>query len=205
MQAVTCIPGGATLTPSMLSTDDRILHAAIRVFEEVGFRAATTRRIASEAGVNEVTLFRRFGSKEHLLLRAMRCRSDPLPPLPDVPADARAELSAWAGVQLRRLYRARVLIRTSMCELDAHPDLTHSAHEPVVCVRADLAAYLGRLREHGLAAGDWDPKTAAAMLMGTLFADAISLGVMPDHHRHDPEVAATQYVDLFLRAIGAAP
>ena len=37
---------------------DKILLAAVTVFAEVGFRGATTRRIAQEAGVNEITLFR---------------------------------------------------------------------------------------------------------------------------------------------------
>jgi len=46
---------------------DRILEAAARVYSKHGFRGATTRLIAAEAGVNEVTLFRTFGSKGALL------------------------------------------------------------------------------------------------------------------------------------------
>jgi len=45
----------------------RILAAASRVYSQYGFRGATTRLIAAEAGVNEVTLFRTFGSKAQLL------------------------------------------------------------------------------------------------------------------------------------------
>jgi len=40
-------------------------------------------------------------------------------------------------------------------------------------------------------------------LMGTLFADAMSRDVMPFAYRLEPKEAVTQYVDLFLRAIGA--
>ena len=44
----------------------RILDAAKRVYAVHGFRGATTRLIAIEADVNEVTLFRLFGSKAAL-------------------------------------------------------------------------------------------------------------------------------------------
>ena len=51
------------MTPEI---QNRILAAAARVYAQYGFRGATTRLIANEAGVNEVTLFRTFGSKAEL-------------------------------------------------------------------------------------------------------------------------------------------
>ena len=50
-----------------VKTRDRLLKAAIEVFSTEGFVGATTREIARVAGVNEVTLFRYFPSKEQLL------------------------------------------------------------------------------------------------------------------------------------------
>ena len=50
---------------------EQLLEAAVKVFAIAGFRGATTRRIAQEAGVNEVTLFRQFGSKEVSAVAAM--------------------------------------------------------------------------------------------------------------------------------------
>ncbi len=61
----------------MTDNREKLLHAAGRVYAEVGFRGATTRRIADEAGVNEVTLFRLFGSKSQLLAEAINCQ-DPM-------------------------------------------------------------------------------------------------------------------------------
>jgi len=49
------------------STDDRILDAAEELFAAHGFGGTTTRGLAQRAGVNEVTLFRRFGSKAGVL------------------------------------------------------------------------------------------------------------------------------------------
>lgn len=55
----------------MVSTEDRILDAARSLFIRKGYRGTTTREIAAEAGVSEVTLFRKFGSKKNLLKRIM--------------------------------------------------------------------------------------------------------------------------------------
>lgn len=51
----------------MEDTEQKILDAALRVFASEGYKGATTRRIAQEANVTEVTLFRKFQSKENLL------------------------------------------------------------------------------------------------------------------------------------------
>lgn len=51
--------------------DDQILEAALALIAEQGYAGATTREIAAAAGVNEVTLFRRFGSKKGLLMAAV--------------------------------------------------------------------------------------------------------------------------------------
>ena len=49
------------------STSDKILLAAIDLMAEKGYNGTTTKEIAAYAGVNEVTLFRHFGSKQKLL------------------------------------------------------------------------------------------------------------------------------------------
>lgn len=54
-----------------VSTEDRILHAAIDLMEQKGFKAVTTREIANEAGFSEMTLFRHFGTKKRLLETAV--------------------------------------------------------------------------------------------------------------------------------------
>lgn len=50
-----------------MSVEQRILDSALKVFASQGYTGATTRRIAEEANVAEVTLFRKFQSKENLL------------------------------------------------------------------------------------------------------------------------------------------
>lgn len=49
-----------------VSTRDKILEAAIRLFAEKGFSGTTTREIAEKAGVNEALIFRYFSTKRDL-------------------------------------------------------------------------------------------------------------------------------------------
>lgn len=56
------------MTRSSYSTHQRLIQAALQLFAAQGITETTTRQIAELAGVNEVTLFRHFGSKNGLLL-----------------------------------------------------------------------------------------------------------------------------------------
>ncbi|MBK9410707.1 MAG: TetR/AcrR family transcriptional regulator [Gemmatimonadetes bacterium] len=91
---------------------DKLLLAASRIYAEVGFRGATTRRIADEAGVNEVTLFRLFGSKAQLIAEAISCQ-DPMGTvsLPEHPVDPLRELAAWCDGHTVVLREMRAMIR----------------------------------------------------------------------------------------------
>ncbi len=52
-------------------SDSRMFDAALTVLAQQGYAGATTRKIAAAAGVNEATLFRRFGDKRQLILAAI--------------------------------------------------------------------------------------------------------------------------------------
>lgn len=54
------------------SSRERIVGSALSLFAKQGITAATTKQIAEKAGVNEVTLFRQFGSKQGLLLAVLQ-------------------------------------------------------------------------------------------------------------------------------------
>lgn len=49
------------------STEEKIINATFRILQKEGIDKATTKRIASEAGVNEVTIFRKFDTKKNLI------------------------------------------------------------------------------------------------------------------------------------------
>jgi AcrR family transcriptional regulator len=183
----------------------KILDAATELYAETGFRGTTTRQIAQLAGVNEVTLFRHFGSKTALLHEAIRCACATSGPgsLPETPTSPRAELLAWAELHWAELWARRSVIRTAMGEIEEHPGLLPKESSASACAGRELAGYIERLRAGGLARASFVTAAAAMTLMGTLFADAMSRDVMPFAYRLEPKDAIAQYVDLFVRAIGA--
>lgn len=197
----------AAITLSGMEVRERLLQAALRVFQEAGSRGATTRRIASEAGVNEITLFRHFGSKSALLSEALACAAQgPVECLlPAQPRDPAAELLAWSRAGYGHLRRHAAMIRTAMGEMEEAPDAARCVAANPARVHQELLEYLRRLRERGMADPEMDPAAAAGMLMGALFADAMGRDMMPERYAYPEAEAPGRYVRLFLRAIGARP
>ena len=187
-----------------MTVRDQLLEAAALLYAETGYRGATTRRIAMQAGVNEITLFRHFGSKDALMREAIaRAGSPPVHEmLPENPRDPFREVRDWAKAHIAELRERRSLIRTCMAETEEHPGISSAqTSSPAIAAQA-LCNYLRRLREAGLAKAQFDEAAASAMLMGALFADAMGRDIMPDLYRNDPEGAVDQYVQLFLRGLG---
>ena len=58
------------------SVEEKIINASFHILEKEGFSGATTKKIANQAGVSEVTLFRKFESKEKLISIAKEHYSD---------------------------------------------------------------------------------------------------------------------------------
>jgi AcrR family transcriptional regulator len=184
---------------------DQLLEAAARIYAEVGYRGATTRRIALQAGVNEITLFRHFGSKDALLQEAIGRAGGALlgNALPETPRDPFEELTEWAKSHIAALRQRRSLIRTCMGEIEEHPGLVSSSLEsPPAQAARMLVGYLRRLRELNIATAEFSEEVAAALLMGTLFGDAMGRDVVPEMFRTDAEQSVVEYVRLFVRAIG---
>jgi AcrR family transcriptional regulator len=190
-----------------VDTREAILRAAIKLFSEHGSRGTTTRRIAQDAGVNEVTLFRHFQSKEDLMREALHwfAEQSTMKTLPADPIDPAAELADWSRDHYKQLYKIRALIRTTMGEFEEHPQQCERTMRVSVRIANELTAYLAALQRQGLASKTWDPRAAAAMLMGTIFADAMGRDTMPERYPYAMRDAVDKYLQLFLPAIGVRP
>lgn len=197
---------------------EKLIEAAARVYAEAGFRGATTRRIADEAGVNEITIFRLFGSKAALIDEALRSRGksargagvgEPAA-LPRVPADPEREVAAWAAGQLAQLRRDRVLIRKTLAELEERPAMAPTLCGGMCDAELELRDYVRRLRRAGRLADPAsdacgikvDLDVAVGMFTSALFADAMGRDVMPEMYPQPAERAPVLYTRCFLRAIG---
>lgn len=56
----------------MRDKTDKILAAALRVFAEKGYNESTTQEIANEAQVAEITIFRKFKTKQNLFVSTIQ-------------------------------------------------------------------------------------------------------------------------------------
>ncbi|MEO7084377.1 MAG: helix-turn-helix domain-containing protein [Gemmatimonadaceae bacterium] len=186
---------------------DRILAGAKKVYAQHGFRGATTRLIAIEAGVNEVTLFRTFGSKAALFEALMEAHvsQEPLAELPQDPMDPQQEMTEWCAATLSHMRENSALIRTSFGEVEDRPEAAVSMCEGPNCAGAMLSGYVERMQAKRLAPTDADVHTAVAMLMSTMFGDAISRAVMPGVFPQPESEAPARYVRVFMRALGVVP
>jgi AcrR family transcriptional regulator len=114
---------------------DGLFDATVTVFAERGYRATTTQEIARRAGVNEVTLFRRYGDKATLINTALThaLAKSPFARLTvtdDVTADLVALVVAYA--ETAEKYGAAVVALA--VEVPRHPEL-----------RAAMAAFMPNL------------------------------------------------------------
>lgn len=148
--------------------DGQLLEAALEVITSRGYARATTREIAQSAGVNEVTLFRRFGSKKQLLKaaiahEAVSLESDNLHYSGDLETDLRKIVVFYRDLMSGR----GQLITMLLTELHHHPDLLEVMQEPLAIVaqiQEILAQYqaAGELHEE-------PPMQAYSALVAPLF------------------------------------
>ncbi|MEZ4413548.1 MAG: helix-turn-helix domain-containing protein [Gemmatimonadales bacterium] len=187
-----------------MSTDsrDRLLEVAARVYAEAGYHGTTTRRIAEEAGLNEVTLFRQFGSKDALLREAIELadrhsraslNADATDPIP--------ELHRWARACIHRFYQHQKLIRQILGDTVQRPEIAPRICEDPSDEMTQLVAFLTVLETRGiLYAGD--PmllQGGAAMLVHSLLSNALWRDLVPDIPSLDD--CAALFVEVLLRAL----
>ncbi len=187
-----------------MDTREIILDAAARVYSQHGFRGSTTRRIAEAAAVNEVTIFRYFGSKAALLQEAVKGVDvgGGIHSLPAEPADPLNELSLWSAMLIDQLSGCRAVFRKCMSEIEERPELAARAAEAPTGATRELCSYFGQLKVRGFTTRDFEASAAAAMLIGSLFHDSMGRDMMPDIYPKPASEAPARYAELILRAIG---
>jgi AcrR family transcriptional regulator len=198
VQVVTYMHTQAPRSTTPANTHDRILSAAARVFARHGLSGATTRVIAEEAGVNEVTLFRHFHTKDRLLAAVVGANFDSKPDtgsgIPAVTADIRADLLEHARRYDRLLTENLPLVRTMIGEIH-HRHRDQESHVFRGIFWPIKAAIRTRI-EIAQAAGDLDSAIRADVL-ADLFGGMIFTGVL---RREAPDLKIDYPADIYLKA-----
>jgi len=188
-------------------TRDRITAAALDVFSTKGFASATTREIATEAGVNEVTLFRHFGSKENLLTAVIE-RHSVLPVIKEtlqheLTGDYRADLKTIANHLLDVWDQRKQLIRIMIMEAHQHPEEVALLTRVPQRLRDYLTEYFEELAAQGVVKELHFPATAQAFVSGLFSYFLMSNTFGADFHPYSTEEYVDNFIAIFIAGTAA--
>jgi len=184
------------------NTRGKILLAAAKVFAEKGYARATTRALAEAAGVNEVTLFRHFGSKQALFLAIMEAFAAPALNTAisaDLTGDYRHDLISMGNHVLRAMLERREAMLLMMCEAEHFPEVRRALAENPLQLRRAMAEYLDRQITAGRVRS-LHTEAAAQAFWGMFYAYTVSLWLTDEtvHPEIDTAELVEQYVDIFI-------
>jgi AcrR family transcriptional regulator len=131
----------------------RILDAALQLFSEKGYEGTTTREISERAGVNEVTIFRHFGSKEALFREGIQ-QFSVLSILTDelssrMTGNLREDLLLFSRAYMEKTMEYRECIRIAMLEAPKNAELARLVSQIPVRIAGFLEDYFLRLHADG--------------------------------------------------------
>ena len=169
----------ATTTPTAAETHQRILSAASAAFARLGLQGATTRQIARDANVNEVTLFRHFQTKEKLIAAVVQHTfpgTGETASLATCEAvtDLRTGLLHYAQRYDELLASNILLVRTLLGEIHRHADQEARAFKGILApLKAGLVLTIEAARARGEIREGVDPVMAADLLGSMIFLDVL--------------------------------
>ncbi len=188
------------------STRDRILAVALELFSSKGYLGATTREIARTAGIAEVTLFRHFPSKEHLLEEVIN-RYTFLPTLRELITEIAGlpyeeALIIIAERQFETLIRLKDWIRIMHVEVQrSSSNKLHTIYHAFLDELFKTLASFLRDRQMKEARRDFDPELAARAFHGMLFSyftiDEVLEG--KKYKGTDREKVLREFVQIFVK------
>lgn len=155
-----------------IDTRDQIINTALAIFSEKGYEAASTRDIAERAGVNHITLFRHFGSKENLFREVLESQL-PISLLTDehrrqLTGSLREDLTYLAQTHLDIHLKNLDFVRIGIMEVPRNPSCAQIVHKVPTRLEEHLAKYLADLASKRVVR-DANFKLLARMFYGQLF------------------------------------
>lgn len=188
------------------STKDRLLMAAIDLMALKGYDATTTKEIAAAAGVNEITLFRHFGSKQKLLEHAYQRYhyADEMTKLfeESLTGDLYADLLMISRTYHKIMNRNKKLISIAMKGSGSLPDEVHKeAQRHPLRLKDLLTAYLKDMVAKNKARTP-HPEMAALSFMWMNYGAFVSgLNAAQGHSEEQMQTFIEESVRLFARAL----
>lgn len=188
-----------------IDTKKRLLEATLKLISEKGYMGATTRKIAQEAGVTELTLFRHFGSKEKLFKELLGSYTF-LPRLKELLPEldglsSREALELIATRFLLTLKERKSMVRIMYSEYTTYPENIREVYNKFVLeMRTTLAAYFEGLQKRGVLRKNISPAMTARMFLWILFSYFRSEEIMQSSgmKKAAMENQIREMVDIFM-------
>ncbi len=158
------------------STYHSLLAATLKLISQKGYTGTSTREIASEAGVTEVTLFRHFGTKERLFEEMLKRYSflpeliELLPELENNSFDYRVGLFTIGKRFFEALKERKSLVRIMICETQLYPEKVKVVHSKLIDEMINLLADYFRIRQQNAILREFHSKIAAKAFLGMIFS-----------------------------------
>jgi AcrR family transcriptional regulator len=156
---------------------ERILHAAMDAFMELGYTQASTLKIATSAQVSKRELYALFGNKQAMLAaciadRAGRLRLPAELPIPRNQKEFSAMLSRFGATVLREVSHPGVMsvFRLAINEAQRAPEVAATLETARQSIRTALREILLRAQSAGLVAAG-DARAMAARYLDLLWGD----------------------------------
>ncbi|MGB3494215.1 MAG: TetR/AcrR family transcriptional regulator [Elainellaceae cyanobacterium] len=168
------------MAPSRNSTRQRLIQTALELFVIQGVTDTTTKQIAEQASVNEVTLFRHFGSKYGLLFAVIE-ESAVFAQLGHalvqrMPKTDRLDeaLHAYATAYLRVIDQVPDMVRSMVGEAGQYPHENRAAlGRGLAQANQTVADYFNTVAQKGKLAIRFSPHTFSSLLNSLLLGYAM--------------------------------
>ena len=155
------------------NTKEQLLKATLKLISEKGYLGATTREIAQEAGVTELTLFRHFGSKERLFEELLKgytflpLLKELLPELEGLSCEDALTLIATRF--LLSLKERKSMVKIMYSEVTSYPVKIREVYNKFIDeMRTTLALYFESQQNRNIIRKDMSPDMAARVFLWIL-------------------------------------
>ncbi len=188
-------------------TESKILDAALELFSEKGFKATTTKIIAEKAEVNEVTIFRYYGSKEKLFFavvdRVTIDRMDVLQMELEPSENMADELAMIGSFMAKSMVEKASFFRLMVLEIDRYPELWERIGTVPMGAIAMLGQYFERAKEKGLVRKDVDTEVMAVSFFSFIFRILVANAFLGDDlfMKTDRDDGMRQFAEIFVNGV----
>lgn len=187
-------------------TNEKLLEATLKLISEKGYLGTTTKEIAQEAGVTEVTLFRHFGSKEKLFEEVLS-RYSFLPKLRDLLAELEGgtydyeKVLQIIGIRFfDTLKERKSFVRLMTCEINVYPEKVRDVHNRFIDEIIQVLADFFRSQQDKGVLRRFPSESAAKAFLGMIFSyfnvEEITKG--REISREEMERTIGEFIDIFV-------